>query len=68
MKHRFLGNSGLLLSRLTLGTMTFGVSDWGCDEKVAHTIMKNYINAGGNAIDSADVYAGGVIRTCFGMG
>ena len=66
MKYRFLGSSGLLVSRITLGTMTFGVADWGCDEKVAHTIMKNYINAGGNAIDSADVYAGGKAEEIIG--
>jgi aryl-alcohol dehydrogenase-like predicted oxidoreductase len=59
MKYRFLGTSGLLISRLSLGTMTFGVPDWGCDEKVAHTVMKDYVNAGGNVLDTADVYAGG---------
>ncbi len=66
MKYRFLGSSGLLVSRITLGSMTFGVTDWGCDEKVAHTMMKNYINAGGNAIDSADVYAGGKAEEIIG--
>jgi len=66
MKYRFLGTSGLLISRLTLGAMSFGVTDWGCDEKVAHTMMKNYIDAGGNAIDSADVYAGGKAEEIIG--
>ena len=59
MKYRFLGSSGLLVSRLSLGTMTFGVPDWGCDEKTAHAVMKTFIDAGGNVIDTADVYAGG---------
>jgi aryl-alcohol dehydrogenase-like predicted oxidoreductase len=59
MKYRFLGSSGLLVSRITLGTMTFGVADWGCDEKEAHAIMKRYLDAGGNFLDCADVYAGG---------
>ncbi len=59
MKYRFLGSSGLLVSRIALGTMTFGTADWGCDEKESHEIMKAYIDAGGNFIDSADVYAGG---------
>jgi aryl-alcohol dehydrogenase-like predicted oxidoreductase len=59
MKYRFLGNSGLLVSRITLGTMTFGVAEWGCDEKEAQAIMKKYLDAGGNSLDSADVYAGG---------
>lgn len=59
MKYRFLGNSGLLVSRITLGTMTFGAASWGCDEKEAHAIMKKYLDAGGNHLDCADVYAGG---------
>jgi aryl-alcohol dehydrogenase-like predicted oxidoreductase len=59
MKYRFLGSSGLLVSRITLGTMTFGAADWGCDESESHAIMKKYLDAGGNFLDSADVYAGG---------
>jgi aryl-alcohol dehydrogenase-like predicted oxidoreductase len=59
MKYRYLGSSGLLVSRITLGTMTFGAGDWGCDEKTAHQIMKQYLDAGGNHLDAADVYAGG---------
>jgi aryl-alcohol dehydrogenase-like predicted oxidoreductase len=59
MKYRYLGSSGLLVSRITLGTMTFGAPDWGCDEKEAHLILKQYFEAGGNHIDCADVYAGG---------
>ena len=59
MKYRYLGASGFLMSRLTLGTMTFGAPDWGCDEKVSHDIIKKYIDAGGNTLDIADIYAGG---------
>jgi aryl-alcohol dehydrogenase-like predicted oxidoreductase len=59
MKYRYLGSSGLLMSRITLGTMTFGAPDWGCDEKVSHTIIKKYIEEGGNSLDIADIYAGG---------
>jgi len=59
MKYRYLGSSGLLVSRITLGTMTFGVADWGCDEQEAHAIIKKYFDAGGNHLDCADVYAGG---------
>jgi len=66
MKYRFLGSSGLLISRLTLGTMTFGVADWGCDEKDSHAIIKKYLDAGGNSIDSADVYAGGKAEEMIG--
>jgi aryl-alcohol dehydrogenase-like predicted oxidoreductase len=59
MKYRFLGNSGLLVSRICLGTMTFGVENWGCEEKEAHAILREFIEAGGNFIDCADIYAGG---------
>ena len=59
MKYRYLGNSGLLVSRISLGTMTFGTPDWGCDEKESHIIIKHYLDSGGNFIDTADVYAGG---------
>ena len=59
MKYRYLGSSGLLVSRITLGTMTFGVADWGCDEQESHAIIKQYLDAGGNFLDGADIYAGG---------
>jgi 1-deoxyxylulose-5-phosphate synthase len=59
MKYRYLGKSGLLVSRISLGTMTFGAENWGCDEKEAHTILQEFIEAGGNFIDCADIYAGG---------
>lgn len=59
MKYRYLGSSGLLVSRLTLGTMTFGAPDWGCDEATSKAIMRRYLEAGGNSFDIADVYAGG---------
>ena len=59
MKYRYLGKSGLLVSRISLGTMTFGTPDWGCDEKESHAIIKTYLEGGGNFIDTADVYAGG---------
>jgi len=59
MKYRFLGSSGLLVSRISLGTMTFGAPGWGCDEREAHAMMKEYLDRGGNFIDCADVYAGG---------
>jgi len=59
MKYRFLGSSGLLVSRISLGTMTFGAPGWGCEEKEAHAILKSYLDQGGNFVDCADVYAGG---------
>ena len=59
MRYRYLGSSGLLISRITLGTMTFGAPDWGCDEREAHAILKQFLDGGGNSIDAADVYASG---------
>jgi len=66
LKYRYLGSSGLLMSRLTLGTMTFGAPDWGCDEKESHAIIRAYLDAGGNSLDIADIYAGGKSETIIG--
>ncbi len=59
MKYRYLGNSGLLVSRVCLGTMTFGNSAWGCDEATSRDIVKTFFDAGGTFIDTADMYSGG---------
>ena len=59
MKYRYLGHSGLLVSRLCLGTMTFGMKGWGCDESTATQITKRFVEAGGNFIDTADMYSNG---------
>lgn len=57
--YRPLGRSGLLVSPLSLGTMTFGVARWGMDRSAAEAVVDAYIDAGGNLIDTADVYAAG---------
>ena len=56
---RTLGRSGLVVSPLALGTMTFGQERWGVDEAEGRTIFGRYREAGGNFIDTADIYAGG---------
>ena len=56
---RTLGRSGLVVSPLALGTMTFGTPGWGSPEAVSKAIFNEYIDAGGNFIDTADVYSGG---------
>ncbi|WOJ03059.1 aldo/keto reductase [Citrobacter koseri] len=57
--YRTLGHSGLIVSPLALGTMTFGAGRWGVNETGARAIFDAYIDNGGNFIDTADVYAGG---------
>ncbi len=56
---RTLGRSGLIVSPLGLGTMTFGAPRWGSPDDVSEAIFHAYVDAGGNFIDTADVYSGG---------
>ena len=56
---RTLGRSGLVVSPLALGTMTFGQGTWGADEETSRAIFDAYRGAGGNFIDTADIYSGG---------
>ncbi|MFN3404841.1 MAG: aldo/keto reductase [Cytophagaceae bacterium] len=60
MKYKLLGKSGLRVSELCLGTMTFG-SDWGygADMEESRKIFNTYIEAGGNFIDTANRYTEG---------
>ena len=57
--YRTLGRSGLIVSPLALGTMTFGTARWGLDEAGSAAVFNAYVEAGGNFVDTADVYAGG---------
>jgi aryl-alcohol dehydrogenase-like predicted oxidoreductase len=57
--YRPLGRSGLLVSPLALGTMTFGTPRWGLDAAGSRAVFDRYVELGGNFIDTADVYAGG---------
>jgi aryl-alcohol dehydrogenase-like predicted oxidoreductase len=57
--YRTLGRSGLVVSPLALGTMTFGVARWGMERPEADAVFNAYVEAGGNLIDTADVYANG---------
>jgi aryl-alcohol dehydrogenase-like predicted oxidoreductase len=63
MEYRRLGSSGLKVSTLCLGTMTFGEADEksmmhkiGCDEETSFKIMNRALELGVNFIDTADVY------------
>ncbi len=62
-----LGRSGLRVSRLALGAMTFGTEwGWGADEDTARQLFNTYIDAGGNLIDTADLYTNGTSETWIG--
>jgi 1-deoxyxylulose-5-phosphate synthase len=67
MKYRYLGTSGLLVSRICLGTMTYGNAEWGCDQETSTKITNRFIEAGGNFIDTADLYASGVSEEMLGV-
>jgi aryl-alcohol dehydrogenase-like predicted oxidoreductase len=54
MEYRKLGRTGLEVSELALGTMQFG---WTTDEEAAWAVMDAFLEAGGNLIDSADIYS-----------
>jgi aryl-alcohol dehydrogenase-like predicted oxidoreductase len=58
-KYRTLGRSGLVVSPLALGTMTFGTARWGLDEAGSAAVFNGYVEAGGNFVDTADAYSGG---------
>lgn len=59
-EYYLLGRSGLRVSPLCLGTMTFGTEwGWGSPSETAQAIFRRYIEAGGNFIDTADGYTGG---------
>jgi len=57
--YHLLGNTGLRVSPLALGTMTFGQPEWGTDEDASRRIFSRYLDSGGNFVDTANVYAQG---------
>ncbi|WP_042141200.1 aldo/keto reductase [Pseudomonas parafulva] len=67
-QYRLLGRSGIRVSPLALGTMTFG-SDWGwgTDEAGARQIFDRYVEAGGNFIDTAVNYTNGASERMLGQ-
>jgi len=69
MEYSFLGNSGLKVSRLCLGTMTFtesGANPRYCNQDVANKILDRFVEAGGNFIDTADAYTNGEAESLIG--
>lgn len=60
MNYRLLGRSGLRVSELCLGTMTFGKEwGWGAAKDESMRIFQSYVDAGGNFIDTANRYTEG---------
>lgn len=59
MRYHLLGRTGLRVSPIALGAMTFGEGGWHAGEDTARSIFLRYLEAGGNFIDTADIYAGG---------
>ena len=63
MEYRKLGNSGAVVTNYCLGTMTFGAES---DEATSFRLMDDYVAAGGNFIDTANVYSAGVSEEIVG--
>jgi len=71
MQYTRLGNTGLIVSRLALGAMTFGTSTsthsiFKVDQESANTLIEKAIAAGINFFDTADGYAGGQSEVMLG--
>jgi len=63
MQYRYLGRTGLKVSELALGAMTFGRES---SEKVSFQLLDRFVEAGGNFIDTADVYSQGLSEEILG--
>jgi aryl-alcohol dehydrogenase-like predicted oxidoreductase len=67
MKFKLLGKSGLRVSEICLGTMTFGTEwGWGADKHESKKIFEAYANAGGNFLDTANRYTEGTSEKFLG--
>lgn len=63
MRYKLLGKSGLRVSELCLGTMTFGKDwGWGASKDESRKIFDAFVNAGGNFIDTANGHTMGVVN------
>src|SRR6202051_5382813 len=67
MKYRLLGSSGLRVSEVALGTMTFGEDwGWGTAKDEARKVYDAFREAGGNFIDTANFYTNGTSEAFLG--
>lgn len=67
LRYRLLGPSGLRVSEICLGTMSFGL-EWGfgADEPTSHRVLDTFAEAGGTFLDTANKYHGGETETIVG--
>lgn len=67
LRYRLLGRSGLRISDICLGTMSFG-EQWGfgADPATSHEVLSAYADAGGNFLDTANKYHGGETEEILG--
>jgi aryl-alcohol dehydrogenase-like predicted oxidoreductase len=67
MRYKLLGRSGLRVSELCLGAMTFGEDwGWGSSKDESRRVFDAFLEAGGNFIDTANVYTQGTSETLLG--
>lgn len=67
MRYTLLGRSGIRVSELALGTMTFGDDwGWGASPETSARLLDLYADAGGNFIDTANAYTGGTSESIIG--
>jgi aryl-alcohol dehydrogenase-like predicted oxidoreductase len=67
MRYKLLGKSGLKVSELCLGAMTFGDDwGWGSNKDESRKIYDAFVEAGGNFIDTADLYTNGTSERFLG--
>ena len=67
MRYKLLGKSGLRVSELCLGTMTFGEDwGWGASKDESRAVFEAFTAAGGNFIDTANIYTNGSSETITG--
>jgi len=67
MKYKLLGTSGLKVSELCLGTMGFGTeAGWGADKETSFAIIDTFAQAGGNFLDTANIYKLGTSEKIIG--
>lgn len=76
MEYNYLGKTGVKVSCLCLGTMTFGKQQGGpfnffdtpthSDEEMSHQLLNRFLELGGNFVDTANIYGGGAVETILG--